>query len=294
MNTEVPSRRQPGTPCWASLMAHRADLARDFYGALFGWEFVPGPQQLGWYALAVVGGLRVAGIGEGAPEADRPVSWTTILTVDDVDRAAESVRECGGTVGIGPLDIGEDGRLAVAVDPSGAVFGIWQSGAFGGADLTGAPGSVARSELVTHDSAMVGKFYEMVFGFELEREGPGDDDRAVLTLDGRAVAGVHGVGPDLPRDRGAHWMTAFAVEDVPAAARLASRVLTPPHSGPHGPAATLAGPEGAAFALLARVQPGLGRVTPPRPAASSTAGAGRPRGPGRPLRGPRRRRRGRR
>ncbi|WUH90465.1 VOC family protein [Streptomyces sp. NBC_00433] len=257
MTTEVPSRRPPGTPCWASLMAHRADLARDFYGALFGWGFTPGPQQLGSYSLAVIDGLPVAGIGEGAPEADRPVSWTTMLTVDDVDHAAESVRECGGTVGIGPLNIGEDGRLAVAVDPSGAVFGIWQSGTFGGADLTGVPGSVARSELVTHDSTLVGKFYEAVFGFGLEQEAAADEDRAVLTVDGRAVAGVHGVGQDLPRDRGAHWMTAFAVEDVPAAARLATRlggrVLTPPHPGPYGPAATLADPEGAAFAVLGQL-----------------------------------------
>ncbi|WNI18428.1 hypothetical protein [Actinacidiphila sp. ITFR-21] len=50
--TEVPSRRSPGTPCWASLMAERAERAQDFHGALFGWEFAPGPPQLGRYTLA--------------------------------------------------------------------------------------------------------------------------------------------------------------------------------------------------------------------------------------------------
>lgn len=256
MTTEVPSRRLPGTPCWASLMAHRADQARDFYGTLFGWEFTPGPPQLGNYTFAGIGGLRVAGIGEGAPEPHRPVSWTTMLAVDDVDHAAESVRECGGTVGIGPLNIGEDGRLAVAVDPSGAVFGIWQSGLFSGADVTGVPGSVARSELVTHDAALVGKFYEAVFGFGSERVGGEEEDRLVLTLGGRAVADVRGVGRNLPRDLGAHWLTAFAVEDVPAAAglavRLGGRVVAAPHPVPHGTAAVVADPEGAAFTLLAR------------------------------------------
>lgn len=257
MTTEVPSRRPPGTPCWASLMAHRADPAREFYGTLFGWEFTPGPQQLGNYWIAGIGGLRVAGIGEGAPEPHRPVSWTTMLAADDADHAAESVRECGGTVGIGPLNIGEDGRLAIAVDPSGAVFGIWQGGLLSGADVTGVPGSVALSELLTNDATLVGKFYQAVFGYGLEQPARDDaDDRAVLTLEGRAVAAVHGVGRNLPRDRGAHWVTSFAVEDVPAAAalavRLGGRVVVPPHPTPHGTAGTVADPEGAAFTLLAR------------------------------------------
>jgi predicted enzyme related to lactoylglutathione lyase len=226
MTTEVSSRRPPGTPCWASLVAHRADLARDFYGTLFGWEFTPGPPQLGSYFFARVGGLRVAGIGEGAAGPHRPVSWTTMLAVDDADHAAESVRECGGTVGIGPLNVGDDGRLAVAVDPSGAVFGIWQSGVFGGAEVTGVPGSVARSELVTNDTTLVGKFYEAVFGFALVPAGAGGEDRAVFTVDGHAATRL--------------------------AARLGGSVLTAPHPAPHGIAATVADPEGAAFSLLAR------------------------------------------
>lgn len=255
MTTDVRARRRPGTPCWASLMAARAGQARDFYGALLGWEFVPGPPQLGSYVLAVRDGLRVAGIGEGAPEPHRPVSWTTMLAADDVDRAAELVRECGGTVGVGPLNVGGDGRLALAVDPSGAVFGIWQGGLFGGAEAAGVPGSVGWSELATRDAALVGKFYESVFGLGLERAGadPGAD-RAVLTVGGHAVAGIRGLGRALPRDRGAHWTTSFTVADIDAVCRLAVRlggaVLTPSHPGPYGPTATLADPEGASFCLL--------------------------------------------
>ncbi|WP_031512931.1 VOC family protein [Streptomyces sp. NRRL F-5123] len=254
MTTEVRDRRAPGTPCWASLMAHRADRTREFYAALFGWEFSPGPPQLGSYTLAAKGGLRVAGIGEGSPEPHRPVSWTTMLAADDVDAAAERVRECGGTVGIGPLNAGEDGRLAIAVDPSGAVFGIWQGGLFSGADVTGVPGSVGWSELLTHDASMVGKFYEVVFGLTVERAGGQDEDRAVLVTGGNAVAGIRGLGRALPRDRGAHWMTSFAVADVDAAAhlavRLGGRILTAPHAGPHGPTAALSDPEGSPFSLV--------------------------------------------
>lgn len=257
MTTDL--RRAPGTPCWTSLMAHRADQAREFYGALFGWEFTPGPPQLGAYTLAEKDGRKVAGIGE-KPAQPHPVSWTTMLAADDVDLAAESVRECGGTVGIGPLNAGEDGRVAIAVDPAGAVFGIWQAGTFAGAEAAGEPGSVAWSELVTYEAGLAGKFYGAVFGLEpadgvpADTEVP-DEERVVLRADGRAVAGIRGAGRDLPRDRGAHWTTAFAVPDVPAAAdlavRLGGRLVAAPAAGPRGVAATVADPEGAPFTLLA-------------------------------------------
>lgn len=260
--THVPSRRPPGTPCWASLMAHRGDLAQDFYGALFGWEFVPGPPQLGTYLLAELRGKRVAGLGEGPAEPHRPVSWATLLAADDVDHTAELVRECGGTVGIGPLNAGDEGRLAIAVDPSGAVFGIWQGGLLSGAEVTGEPGTPVWSELLTQDSSLVGTFYEAVFGFGLgpqpaaaaARPADGDPDRIVLRVGDRPVAGIHGVGRRLPRERGAHWMTYFAVADADAAAcrvtELGGRLLDPPHDSVHGRAATVTDPEGAPFTVV--------------------------------------------
>lgn len=261
--TDVPTRRPPGTPCWVSLMAHRADLAQDFYGALFGWEFVPGPQQLGTYVLAELDGRRIAGIGEGPQEPHRPVSWTTLLAADDVDLTAELVRECGGTVGIGPLNANDEGRLAIAVDPSGAVFGIWQGQLLSGTEATGGPGTLVWSELVTRDSSLVGKFYQAVFGFG-SGGAPGERtdgyeadtlaDRILLQVDGRPVAGVHGVGQRLPRDRGAHWMSYFGVADADEAARrvteLGGRLLDPPHDTVHGRLATVADPEGAAFSVV--------------------------------------------
>jgi uncharacterized protein len=260
--TDLPSRRPPGTPCWASLMAHRADRAQDFYGALFGWEFVPGPRQLGPYMIAVRDGRRIAGIGEGSAEPHRPVSWTTMFASDDVDTAAELVRECAGTLGIGPLNANEEGRMAIAVDPSGAVFGIWQGARLPGADVTGVPGTVAWSELTTRDSSLVGKFYQAVLGVEAQAATDGGADRMVLKVGGEAVAGVRGVGRDLPRDRGAHWMTYFAVADTDAAtaraAELGARVLEPPCASRHGRMATVADPEGAAFALVSAAGPAAG------------------------------------
>lgn len=33
-------RRTPGTPCWVSPTAHNLATTQEFYGSLFGWEFV--------------------------------------------------------------------------------------------------------------------------------------------------------------------------------------------------------------------------------------------------------------
>ncbi|MFF5159175.1 VOC family protein [Streptomyces sp. NPDC000348] len=251
---EAPARHTPGTPCWASLTVHGLEAAEEFYGALFGWEFRPGPRRPGPYVRAVLDGREVAGVGVLPPARDLPAAWTPYFASDDVDLTADVVRSCGGTVGVGPLDAADAGRLAIGSDPCGAVFGVRQAAARAGTSVTGGPGTPAWNELTTFESARTAKFYATVFGYDEEPVVPADPARVTLCLDGRPVAGVHGVGRALPRDRGPHWTTYFTVSDADDAAervlRLGGRVLAPPRDGVRGRAATVADPEGARFALL--------------------------------------------
>jgi predicted enzyme related to lactoylglutathione lyase len=249
------TQRTLGEPCWVSLMVHGLEATQQFYGELFGWEFRPGPQQLGPYVRALLDGNEVAGIGR-MPGGGRhlPVAWTPYLATDDVDATAATVRHCGGTVGVGPLDAADAGRMAIASDPAGAVFGIWQAAAHLGMTVNGVPGAPAWNELMTQDTASVARFYQYVFGYKEEAVVSADFDYVTLHLDGRPVAAVLGVGRALPRDRGAHWMTYFEVADVDEAAErltdLGGHVLQPPHDGEKGRTATVADPEGAVFALV--------------------------------------------
>ncbi|MFE9045750.1 VOC family protein [Streptomyces sp. NPDC012421] len=248
------ARRSPGTPCWVSLMVHGMDATQEFYQALFGWEFVPGPQQLGPYARALLGGKEVAGIGQLPPDRHLEIAWTTYLATPDADETAEAVRCCGGTVAVGPLDAGEAGRMVICADPAGAVFGVWQAEAHHGTALAGPAGTPVWNELLTYETATVGKFYRTVFGYEVEPVVSADFDYATLHVDGRPVASLHGFGEELPRDRGPHWMTYFEVDDADAAARLVAelggRVLRPPRDGTAGRLALVADPEGAVFTLV--------------------------------------------
>ncbi|MGW1009381.1 VOC family protein [Streptomyces termitum] len=248
------ARRSPGTPCWVSLMVHGLDATLDFYRHLFGWEFVPGPRHLGPYVRALSDGREVAGIGELPPERRLNVAWTTYLAVGDADETAETVRCCGGTVAVGPLDAGEAGRMVICSDPAGAVFGLWEARAHHGTALSGPPGTPVWNELVTYDTAAVGTFYRTVFGYGAETGDPAEGDRVVLSVDGRPVASLRGAGGELPLGRGPRWMTSFAVADADAAARrvaeLGGRVAGPVRDVPAGRAVLVADPEGAVFTLL--------------------------------------------
>lgn len=248
------TRRTPGTPCWVSLMVHGLDATQEFYNALFGWEFVPGPQQLGPYVRALLDGREVAGIGQLPPDRHLPVAWTTYLATDDADETAETIRCCGGTVAVGPLDAGEAGRMAICSDPSGAVFGVWQAERHHGAAAAGTHGTPVWNELLTYETSTVGKFYRTVFRYDVEPVVSADFDFLTLRLDGRPVASLHGVGTGLPRDRGAHWMTYFEVGDADAAAglvtELGGRLLRPPWDDATGRLALVADPEGAVFTIV--------------------------------------------
>lgn len=250
-----------GTPCWASLLVHDLPASQEFYHELFGWEFCTGPQQFGPYVRATVDGHEVAGLAGIAPGRNlRPV-WLPYIASDDADTTASLIRERGGTVAVGPLDTDHHGRLAVAADPSGATFGVWQTAAQGGMDPAeeGTPGTPVWFELVTYDCSSAAHFYPAVFGHVPAEEGGeaasgNGGDYLTLQLDGRPVAGVQGVGRALPAERGPHWKTYFAVEDTDASMlrvrELGGAVVHQPRTSPHGRVATAADPEGAQFSVI--------------------------------------------
>ncbi|MFD4987226.1 VOC family protein [Streptomyces sp. NPDC058374] len=239
-------------------MVNDLEATQEFYGRLFGWEFRPGPQQLGPYTRALLDGRVVAGIGR-MPEGRRlPVAWTPYLAAHDADETAGTVRHCGGTVGVGPLDAEDAGRMAIATDPSGAIFGIWQGREHRGAAVEGVAGSVLWNELVTPATSGVLPFYQTAFGFEAEPVAT-EEDSVTLLLEKRPVASVQGAGQALGEHEAPHWRTHFAVEDpdetVNRVIELGGRVQRPPRDGTHGRTATVADPSGAVFTVARPLGP---------------------------------------
>ncbi|MFR9673366.1 VOC family protein [Streptomyces sp. TR06-5] len=254
------TRRQHthGAPCWASVMVHDPVAGQEFYRGLFGWEFTVRPERAGPYVRATLDGREVAGMGTAPPDVGYPVTWMPYLASDDVDATAELIRHCGGTVAVGPLDAGEAGRMVIAADPDGAVFGVWQAAAADGPGVTGsgAAGVPTWLELVTHTTAGPAAFYPALFGYTAKPSPGGNEDRVTLYLEGEPVATVRATDPEQPSVHGPHWRTGFAVDDTEASVRraveLGGRPVHPPHRTPYGIRATVADPEGARFSVLQR------------------------------------------
>jgi len=134
-------------PAWVDLSTSDAPAAREFYSKLFGWKVEVNPDpQYGGYGMANVGGKQVAGIGpQMSPEA--PTAWSVYIGTDDADDLAKKVQTAGGKVIAPPFDVGDQGRMAVFQDPTGAFISAWQPRAMNAGLPSGEPGTFATAFL---------------------------------------------------------------------------------------------------------------------------------------------------
>ena len=177
---------EPGVPSWVDLGAPDPQLAADFYGSLFGWEAPEGPPESGGYRVAMVGDAAVAGIGP--QQNPGPPVWATYVNVEDADAVAASVTEHGGQVLVPPMDVMDAGRMAVFMDPMGAVFSVWQPNQHPGAQLVNEPGTWSWSELITSDVPASKAFYGAVFGWGADTHGEGPGAYTEWQVNGRSIA----------------------------------------------------------------------------------------------------------
>ncbi|MYV98712.1 VOC family protein [Streptomyces sp. SID3343] len=251
---EVTDPYKPGVPCWIDLMVPDQQAALDFYRDLFGWQGEVGPPETGGYAVCSVNGRAVAGImaamsPDGGPPP--PTAWTTYLATDDADAASTAITSGGGTVLMPAMDVMTLGRMAVAADPAGAVFGLWQARDFGGFEVANEPGAVIWNELATSDVDAATTFYR---GLGIEA-GPMDGAPGYygLNVDGRAVGGMQGL-ENMPPDTPPHWTVYFAVDDtdstIDALVRANGNVLVPPFDMMAGRMAVAQDPQGGIFSVL--------------------------------------------
>jgi predicted enzyme related to lactoylglutathione lyase len=225
------------------------DAACEFYRSVLGWETPsPGPDD-GGYVIALMNGQPVVGIGpKQSPE--QPVSWLLYLATDDVDKTAEAVTGHGGALLLPPADAGEHGRLLVAADPTGALFGAWQAGRHIGASLVNEPGGIVWEDLRSADPAAAQSFYGSVFGYDFNPIDMAPADYRTFHLAGDE-APLGGMGGFMGPPTSSHWLVYFGVPStdraVDAAERAGGTVISPPFSTPYGRMAGIQDPYGAVF-----------------------------------------------
>lgn len=116
-----------GQFCWDELRARDRERCKNFYSRVFGWSHKEEDMgEVGIYTLFSVGGKEVAGllkIPDGQPQ--RPV-WLPYVQCSDIDDRLSEVGRLGGKTWVLPTDLQEVGRVTIARDPGGALFGLLQ------------------------------------------------------------------------------------------------------------------------------------------------------------------------
>lgn len=247
----TPLEHGPGAPAWVDHQSTDPAAARAFYSAVLGWDWQINGPEFGHYANALLGDRPVAGLGpvqEGAP----PMSfWTVYLATADIEADTAALTEAGGTPMMPPMQVGDFGKMVVATDPTGAVFGLWQPLEHRGFQALGEPGAPCWFEVNTPDAPRVRDFFGGIWGNETQKmEGM---DYYTVHQGGQARHGVlqmtaewEGIPP--------HWMVYFSVADVDAAAVTVTAeggaVKYGPFDTPFGRIAVCQDPQGAVFSLM--------------------------------------------
>jgi predicted enzyme related to lactoylglutathione lyase len=124
---EMPANAPPGTAAWHELMTPDPAAMATWYAALTGWTHASMAMPQGTYWLFKRGGEYAAGMMQMPPQETARPHWLVYFAVASADAAAASIAELGGTVLVAPTDVQDWGRMAVAMDPTGAVFAVLEN-----------------------------------------------------------------------------------------------------------------------------------------------------------------------
>jgi len=247
------TKRPAGEPTWMDLATPDLEVAKKFYGEIFGWSFVDTGPDFAHYHFAQSQGRNAAGIGPiWPPDSGQPSAWTIYIASDDAAADAERVKALGGQVLVEPMAIADSGVMAVCADPTGPVFGLWQAINHIGSGVENEHGAMTWSEVNTRDSAAARDFYstlsnatphkmeEVDYYYIVQR---GDDMLyGILQMDHH----WEGIPP--------HWMGYFAVDNTDATIERAiaagGKLQVPAFDMQYGRMAVLSDPAGANFSIV--------------------------------------------
>ncbi|MFE0026898.1 VOC family protein [Amycolatopsis sp. NPDC059021] len=235
-----------GTPVWIELEVADLPATQAFYGSVFGWEFATGEHG----TTCLLRDLPVAGLRESMSAGG---GWTVHLATDDCDGTAKQAVAEGGTLLEEPYDLGEEARVALVADPTGARFGLWQGRSRPGCRLVNEPDTLVRNDLVTPAAERARAFYTAVFDFTLDGNDdlPGVDFTFLRRPDGHEIGGIMGSA----EAAASSWATLFEVADADETAarvKAAGGKATAPEDTPYCRMSTITDPWGTEFSVGAR------------------------------------------
>lgn len=250
---EIPA----GAPCWIDLMTSDKARSQEFYTALFGWSYETGDEELyGGYTMAFKDGKSVAGLmASQEDDGGYPDMWSTYLRVDDIDATMTAAKSAGAIPFLEPMDVPEQGKMAMIGDPAGASIGLWQFGGHTGFQAHEEAGAAAWHELHTKDYPAAVAFYRDVFALETSVMSDTPEFRYTNLVEGeQELAGIMDAAEFLPAEVPSSWQIYFQTDDVDAtiakALTLGATIINAAEDSPYGRIAGLSDCTGAMFKLV--------------------------------------------
>lgn len=121
-----PSAGTPGTVGWNELSANDGETAWPFYSGLFGWkqERTMDMGPMGTYRIFNNGGAAVGAIMTRDTSKSPVPFWLYYFNVEDIDAAANRIKDKQGQICMGPHQVPGDLWIVVGTDPQGAMFAL--------------------------------------------------------------------------------------------------------------------------------------------------------------------------
>ena len=125
----MPEAPDLGSFSWNELATTDSAAAFDFYRQLFGWKQVDDMDMGGgWmYRMFGQGEKMYGGIYNKPADMPAPPHWLYYVKVADLDAALERVKERGGQVASGPMEVPGGDVVATCMDPEGVAFALHQT-----------------------------------------------------------------------------------------------------------------------------------------------------------------------
>jgi predicted enzyme related to lactoylglutathione lyase len=246
-----------GQPCWVELASLDIAVSKPFYHALFAWDIVDMPIPQGTYSMFNLEGDDLGAMYQLPVEMIKTgelSQWLIYFAVEDLDNTLVDVAGAGGTIVLGPHDVGEAGRMAVITDPEGAKFALWQANNHMGAQRAGEKGTLCWVELACRQPKIAKPFYSHVFGWGSRVTDMDGMEYTAWQVGSQEVGGMMTM-TDEWGDMRAHWMSYFTVGDCDAKAlqvvELGGAICVPPTDIANvGRFAVVNDPNGAVFSII--------------------------------------------